>query len=212
MTSRALMGARQMEQGSAGALGVAGARFFAGFCGVAGAARPFFDFFPAKRDTFFGAAGGIGGASRGRPAKTALILAFMGLISAPLSSSAALQYATAASDLVVRAYPVRIPVRRIRDARHRRAPPALQAGTRPAVAFNVRRGVGEALDFEVGAAGHSFFFFTRLRCLCELTFSASRRIYIYMPGSGLAVSGLVRNFAMDAWQSMYVGAAVQNPK
>merc|ERR1739843_39656 len=81
-----------MEQGSAGALGlgVAGARFFAGFCGVSGAAPPFFDFFPAKRDTFFGAAGGIGGGSRGRPAKTALIRAFMGLISAPLSSSAAL--------------------------------------------------------------------------------------------------------------------------
>ena len=35
VTSRTLMGARQMEQGSAGALGlgVAGARFFAGFCG-----------------------------------------------------------------------------------------------------------------------------------------------------------------------------------
>ena len=90
MTSRTLMGARQMEQGSAGALGVAGARFFAGFCGVSGAAPPFFDFFPARRDTFFGAAGGIGGGSRGRPAKTALIRAFMGLISAPLSSSAAL--------------------------------------------------------------------------------------------------------------------------
>ena len=92
VTSRTLMGARQMEQGSAGALGlgVAGARFFAGFCGVSGAAPPFFDFFPAKRDTFFGAAGGIGGGSRGRPAKTALIRAFMGLISAPLSSSAAL--------------------------------------------------------------------------------------------------------------------------
>ena len=90
VTSRAFMGARHIEHGSAGAVGVAGARFFAGFCGVAGAARPFFDFFPARRGAFFGAAGGIGGASRGRPAKTALILAFMGLISAPLSSSAAL--------------------------------------------------------------------------------------------------------------------------
>ena len=171
MTSRTLMGARQMEQGSAGALGVAGTRFFAGFCGVSGAARPFFDFFPADRGAFFElSAGGIRGASRGRPAKTALILAFMGLISAPLSSSAALQYATAASDLVVRAYPVRIPVRRIRDARHRRAPPALQAGTRPAVAFNVRRGVGEALDFEVGAAGHSFFF-TLTRCVLLLRYA-----------------------------------------
>ena len=91
MTSRALMGARQMEQGSAGALGVAGARFFAGFCGVAGAARPFFDFFPVDRGAFFEfSAGGIFGASRGRPASTARMRAFMGLISAPLSSSAAL--------------------------------------------------------------------------------------------------------------------------
>ena len=91
VTSRTLMGARQMEQGSAGALGVAGALFFAGFCGVAGAAPPFFDFFPADRGAFFElSGGGTAGASRGRPAKTALIRAFMGLISAPLSSSAAL--------------------------------------------------------------------------------------------------------------------------
>ena len=67
---------------------------------------------------------------------------------------------------------VRIPVRRVRDARHRRAPPALQARTRPAVAFNVRRGVGEALDFEVGAAGH--FFFTLLRCVLLLRYVSSR--------------------------------------
>ena len=66
---------------------------------------------------------------------------------------------------------VRIPVRRVRDARHRRAPPALQARTRPAVAFNVRRGVGEALDFEVGAAGHFFFF---LRCVLLLRYVSSR--------------------------------------
>ena len=54
VTSRTLMGARQMEQGSAGALGlgVAGARFFAGFCGVSGAAPPFFDFFPAVVGVF----------------------------------------------------------------------------------------------------------------------------------------------------------------
>ena len=87
VTSRA----RHIEHGSAGALGVAAALFFAGFCGVAGAAPPFFDFFPARRGAFLEfSAGGIFGASRGRAAKTALIRAFMGLISEPLSSSAAL--------------------------------------------------------------------------------------------------------------------------
>lgn len=87
------MGSRHIEQGSVGGLGfgVGAGAFLAGFCGVAGAARPFF--FPATRGFFFDdlSAGGTGGALLGSSASTARIRALMGFISAFLSSSAALQ-------------------------------------------------------------------------------------------------------------------------